>query len=418
MTMKVFPMETRKKDNQHIEEYVYSHPEAVFLCRFTSRLSKHDFENHIMEFLSKDQYEVFLLVIHIEGDSKKMYQYVNHLRIIIEQLENEMMNAQKLFVVLLLLPATQLFTSNYPCLYMHGWDLHYLDSISPAVSTSRKSSALKINDWFEQLCISDASITSSHHSIHAFLTDLLEDVIPFVVSRVSFGKHANAVINSPMSCFMRSRLIRSFLMESDVGKVLCTRFQEYWNRETMNKYIKMAAVDIYSHHSILSLADQLQVIFHFLFANFVVYVLNEINTCYGLDMVFTKAGSSGKLTTSLACEPDSEFLLSLLTEMLRYIPVPCISAISIYTNDDESKPLIRRLFDETHCMFPLSHTVLQLFKGILDHSRQTLLQKHKCTSITISESLIIESTKQHWKDALQVYINIIFASDSTTFLFK
>ena len=401
LTVKLFPTEATTRENLgQTCEYVYSRPEAVYFCQFSSRLSKHDFEKHVQDFLQNESYEVFLLVVNIEGDSKRMYQYVNHLRVIIEQLEIEAGQVKKLFVLLLLLPATQLFTSNYPCLYLRGWDLHYLDSISPNVSTSRKPSMLKISDWFSQLCI--PNILESNNSIVAstldFLDGLLDDIIPVVVSRVTFGLNSNGLINRPMPVYLRSQLTRNLFKDCDVGNVLCTRFLQYWSVETMNEYIQFAANDIYSHHSTLSLADQLQVTLHFLFANFVVYILNEINTCFGLDIMYVEADSGPEL----AFELENRCLLDLITEMLRFIQIPDISTISVYNGDSDSKFSLRELFQGTHCKFPLSHVVFQAYKTIVDHSRQLLLHEHKSTDVSITEYLLVNNAKKEWKQALQV----------------
>lgn len=397
MTTRVFPTElTVLKDiPSQFSEYVHSKPEIVYLCRFTNRLSKHNFENYVRDFLQSDSHEVFLLVLHIEGDSNRMYLYVNHLRIIIEQLESEVGGVKKLFVVLLLIPQVQLFTTNYPCLFLQGWDLHYLDSISPALSTSRYQSSIKISDWFEQLCIPDACVSPAM-TTDSFMKELLDDIIPVVVSRASFGQNLSS---SHVAPFVRCQLIRKLLAD-DIGKVLCIRFQEYWNRDTMNRYLQMTANDIYSHHSTLSLADQMQVTLHFLFANFVVFVLNEMNRCCGLDIFFTTEDKSKSVVLALDDE-ESRCLISLASQMLRYIPLPDISAISVYDKDDDSSVMLKGLFQGGHCNFPLSHTIIRLFKTIIEHIRQVLYENESEVD-SISEEKIIEKAKVKWRDALQV----------------
>lgn len=403
VTTQVFPTEvTALKDiPSQFSEYIHLKPDVVYLCRFTNQLSKHYFEKSLNDFMQSDSYEVFLLVLHIEGDSNKMYLYLNHLRIIIEQIESEVRRMRKLFVVLLLIPQVQLFTTNYPCLFLQGWDLHYLDSISPSLSTSRCRSTIKISDWFEQLCIPDATVSPAMTS-DAFLVDLLDDIIPVVVSRASFGQSSNLSINSPMVPFRRCQLIRS-LLAVDIGKVLCIRFQGYWNRNTMNRYLQMTANDIYSHHSTLSLADQMQVTLHFLFGNFVVFILNEINKCYGLDILFTTENESKSVVLALN-DKEGQFLLSLTSHMLKYIPVPDISTINMYDKDNDSDVMLKSLFEGSHCNFPLSHTIIRLFKTIVEHTRQVLYEQQKSERVSISEQMIFERAKLQWKDAFKLQV--------------
>ena len=402
MTMKVFPTEAIKHEDTSkiIHDYVYSQHEAVFLCKFTSKLTKHDFEKNIRVFLTTDVYKVFLLVMHIEGDCKKMLQYISHVRIVIEQLENEIQKEKKLFVVLLLLPPTQLLSSSYPCMFLRGWDLHYLDSISPEISTSRKPSKLKISDCFKQLCIPNASVDepSISQSLITFFNDLLDDIIPVVVSRVSFGKDSDASINN-MPGFMKTQIM-TYLFKS-IGEVLCSRFKQFWNVETMNRYIQMAALDIYSYHSTLSLADQMQVTFHFLFANFTVYLMNEVNTFNGLDMFYSLTNSSQGVVFASSSE-DYRCLLSLLAEMLQYLPVPDISTISIYNDKGKSLSVFKNLFHNSHCKFPMSHTIFLVLKTIIDYSWQYLRNKHRSTRATITEEMIVMNGIEQWKEALQV----------------
>lgn len=401
MTMEVFPMEASKSSCSHLRDYVYSQQDSLYLCTFSSRLSKIDFEKHVKEFLQTKKYEVFLLAVHIEGDSKQMYQYVNHLRIIIEQIENEISTKEKLFVCLLLLPATQLFTSNYPCYFLRGWDLHYLDSISPTVSTNQQKSSLMISDWFTQLCLPTDSTTKAHESTLDLLKELVsENIIPVVVARVYSGKYSNYQEHCQIKHSDRNLLIRRLLLKHGISDVLCCRFHQYWDEDTMNEYLLTAANDIYWHHSTLSLADQMHVTLRFLFANFIVYMLKEVNACYGFDILHQKIVLSDE---DVSLDSDSNCLLTLLSEMLQYIQVPDISMISIYNDEDsDSRLLLKQWFQGSHCRLPLSHTLFQLFKAIVDHSRQTLLNVNKSTGVTISEGMIVKYAADNWQSALQV----------------
>ena len=429
MTMEVFPLDTSADRSPHLNrttandssvlndtsadhstylsDFVYPKPESLYLCTFSSRLSKIDFEKRVTEFLLTEKYDVFLLVVHIEGDSQQMYQYVNHLRIIIEQIENEVKAERKktesqveregkLFVCLMLLPATMLFASNYHCYFLTGWDLHYLDSISPSVSTSKNKSSLMISDWFTQLCLQDTASGSTHaQSTLALLKELIgENIVPVVVARVYPGKDRNS---SQICLHNRNQLIRSLFLECGIAEILCTRFHSYWNEQTMNEYLLTAANDIYWHHSTLSLADQMHVTLRFLFSNFIVYILKEVNTCYGLDMFQNQPSDA-----------DNKCLLSFLSEMLKFIPIPDISVISMYNDkDSDSRILAKELFQGSHSRFPLSHTMFYLLRAIVEHARQEQLAQNRSTGVSMSESMIVRYSSDNWKDALKVPVALL-----------
>ena len=397
----MFPNDGKLKLHSSHGHHVYSDSERVFLCRFSSRLSRHDYEKYIRDFLRNPQYDIFLLVCRIELGSKKMYQYVNHLRIMIEQMENEEA-AEKLFVVLLLLPSAQLFSSSYPCLFLRGWDHYYLDSISPSMTTYKETSKLQINEWFSQLCLPvSGTCAPSQDSLLLYLNDLLWDIIPIVVARINFGSNEGTSINGVIPVFCRIQLIEQLFKKTAFGGILCIRFRDCWNAETMSKYVHMAAHHIYLHNSTLSLAGQMQVILHFLFAHFVIQILNEVNMNGGLDMLFSYNSELDKLCLH-PLDTDSECLLSLFAEMVYSVPLPDLTSIGLVFHEDDVSPRHLQSLDQHQCMFPMSHVVFQILKTVVDHSRQLLLFENQSARISLSEQMIIDKAKLEWEQSLKV----------------
>ena len=232
-------------------------------------------------------------------------QVVNHLRILIEEAEEQ----GKLFVILLHFHPLQFFDTCYPALFLKGWDHCYLDTIAH----SAVQGVVDIQDWFWQCCFPKQ--IPERDSLMLTLSEILQEAIPVLSSHVSFGSSQEKPFNRPMNGSQRSKALGELLNEKGVGKVLCKMFRSYWKPAVMAEYLQRVATFTKDCESTLNITDSIQTKFKSLFFDFLLYLLSQINAMFNIDILF---GSD--------CTPAVQ---QLFLDILYTLPLPKLSQLHV-----------------------------------------------------------------------------------------
>lgn len=384
ITSKIFPDDYQRTDSfeEHsiLSNHVYD-PNKLKVYKFSTTMSQRHLEHELQKFLESPDLEVFLLVFGIHESSRKKQMYINHVRIIMEQIEIEhsKQDKTKLMVLLLLFPPASFAQACYPCIFLDGWAHYYLDSISQAtLEESKLCKHISIRDWFRQFCLQN---TSEVINLEPFLLSILDDAIPVLVSRLHFYDHRQ------MNGHKASEMIKNLLNQGDekdstVGSILIKRFTNYWNVQVVGEYIRRAACHTYKRDSTLNLADQIQVLVRFLFTEFLVYMIQIMSRNKGLNLFFSKKNPSA---------------IPLFKELLRYINVPTLPDLegskyhNIVQEDKRNKEFSKP------CKFPLFNYTFHSIKRIVEACREHVMIDKSETTIQDIQKEICDKAVNHWK---------------------
>ena len=366
------------------------------MCKFSNRLSRQYLEQKLHDFLQSPDKEVFLFIFGIHESTTKMQMYINHVRINIEQIENEHIHVKegtqqrKILVLLLIFPPKNFINACYPCIFLEGWEHYYLDSISQATyGDLAMCNHINIRDWFRQFCLQNSSDKLTHiESYQAYLKSILSDLIPVLVSRLRFGSNEDASFNRRMKVNERSNMIKTLLEEKGIGTILVERFQSYWNPQVVGEYIQKAAQHTFDHDSTLNLADQIQVLARFLFSEFLVYMVHVMNRNMGIDLFFSPEYS----------------IVPLFKELVKCIPIPKLHDLegskyhNLISNDMKKdseylKPLI----------FPYFHYVYDLMCKVIEVCREDIVIEKKDDAC----SILCAKAVKDWKSIIPVSKNYL-----------
>jgi hypothetical protein len=305
-------------------------------------------------FVSSKTKKVLLITVNMQETSKDV---VNHLRIMIEEMETKTKSdSRKLFVLLLHFPSSKLSSPCYSSLFLRGWDYTYLDVIGVS---AQGGALIDIREWFKQCYTSAPSFHSMRSSIPVQLQSLLKEAIPVISSRVYFGKHQASSFNKPMNVMERNLALQKLLFDKKVGEILCNRFHSYWQPSVMVEYLEKAAQLSQQHETSLSVIDSLQTIFKNLFFDFLVHMVYKMNQGMNIDVLFNETASS--------C------VVELFLDVLRIIPIPKLSEIKmlgISSTDMAMSP------EATYAppKFPFFFLVASDVEKLVDQSRREVNQ--------------------------------------------
>ena len=285
-----FPSEGVKDDTLALlKSIVYEDLRVLKVYKVTPDTLEREIERQVQMFMESTDHTIFLIIANMQEVTLKI---INHLRILVEQKENESSKDEKLIVFLL--QGQQIFTHCYPALFLSGWDHFYLDSLTTDISLCGLPKPLQNIVDIRQCFHVALGIPNSNCSVILRLEPLLIEAIPVISSRVIVGDFPNMVYNKPMSIIDRQNLLKEVLLKDNphqeeqslctaLGEALCFLFTQYWDNLTVKKFLQASAHFTFCHQSTLSITSYIQTRIKALFFEFVVYMLWKINKDCNLD---------------------------------------------------------------------------------------------------------------------------------------
>ena len=323
-----YPSKGMKEDTLALlKSIVYDDLRVLKIYKITPDTLHGEIEGQVQMFKENMDHSIFLIIANMQDVTLKM---INHLRILVEQKENELLETDKLIVFLLQFPqGQQLFTRCYPALFLNGWDHFYLDSLTTDVSVHGLPRPLQNVVDIRQCFHVALCIASADDSVSLSLEPLLKEAIPVISPRVIVGS-TNKIYNKSMSIKERQKLLKKLLLKDTLeqeeqwectylGKAFCFLFTQYWDNMTVTKFLQAAASFSFRHQSTLSITSYIQTRIKALFFEFVVYMLWKINEDCNLDCYEFSDSSS----TIIVEEFFGSITKSLLVPSLSFLPHAC-----------------------------------------------------------------------------------------------
>ena len=220
-------------------------------------------KDSITKFVAYNGYRVMLIVTNMQECTQ---QVVNHLRIMIEEIENRIPSdgIPKLFVVLLHFSPEMFFQHCYPSYFLSGWDHFYLDSIAPV----EQKGIVDLEEWFKHCCITKGGMPSF---LCKPLEELLHELVPIFASQLSYidcSKETDSLKSVSQDD------IEHFLLKGRLGSIIISRFCEYWKPKVMQEVLEQAASFAQSFKSTLCITDSVQALIRCSFQDFVFFILS------------------------------------------------------------------------------------------------------------------------------------------------
>ena len=399
-----FPLEGTKEDTLALlESIVYDDLGVLKIYKITPDTLHGEIEKQVQTFTESTDRTIFLIIANMQDVTLKM---INHLRILVEQKENESLNDDKLIVFLLQFPqGQQLFTRCYPALFLNGWDHFYLDSLTTDFSVCGLPKPLQNVVDIRQCFRVALCIASTDDSLSLSLEPLLKEAIPVISPRVVVGS-TNTIYNKRMSIKERQKLLKKLLLKGTLeqeehivctpfGKALCSLFTQYWDNVTVTKFLQAAASFSFCHQSTLSITSYIQTRIKALFFEFVVYMLWKINEDCNLDC-YDFSDSSSTITVE---ELFGSITKSLIVPSLSFLPHAC-RALPPPENKGFKFPFFGMVY---HCL-----------EEMLDCSHEIVNKKISSKAINPQSSVSSKATKQFeekelfgvMKEKLQLVVDV------------
>ena len=295
-----------------VREHIFTNLDLLSICKVTLGHSQDELE----KIFANSNHQVLLLIANMQEITKKM---VNHLRIMIEEIESRMENKNKLFVLLLHFPPLMFFNPCYPSLFLQGWSHHYLDAIACGTLTREGvKSVVDIKRCFYHCCCSGSLSDPKDEEGRMLeaLNELLPEAIPIIASRVAFTCESNGS-TFELNASQRTELLQKFFNKNtgeskcsgdvegrdNVAKILTAKFCKYWTPQILVQQIDQVSRSMYAQNSTLNITDSIQSVVRSAFFDFLVYMFTRISEHH----IIEKDGSP------VVCE--DQLFLTLLREI-------------------------------------------------------------------------------------------------------
>ena len=306
--------------NETIKDLVLDDP-SVGMVHKLSNKPQYSIRELLRTFTGSKNAKLLLLIANMAEVTVPM---VNHLRIMIEEAENQSQSPlqPKLFVLLLHFPPHKFLKPCYPTLFLRGWDHYYLDTIGH----HHASGVIDVEDWFSHCCFppGNESDIKAEDSLVQTTRGLLDETIPIVLSRVPFSSHEGFPFNGHFTISQRDGLLHELLITKEVGVILCKLFRSYWSPSVISGYLDQAASLAHQQQSTLNITDTIQAAFKATFMDFMVVMVSRMNENCNIDSVFFNGGSpavDGLFRALLVASPLP--LLTQLKVLSNNLQAPC-----------------------------------------------------------------------------------------------
>ena len=272
-----------------LQKLVFEDTSSLMVIKVSSGTSSGFVKDSINKFVTYNGYRVMLIVVNMQECTQ---QIVNHLRIMIEEIENRVPNDDipKLFVVLLHFPPEMFFQHCYPSYFLSGWEYFYLDSIAPI----EQKGIVDLEEWFRHCCITKGGTPTF---LHKPLEELLHELVPILSSQLSYIESSKET-DSLKSISQDD--IEHFLLKGKLGSIIISRFCEYWQPKLMQQVLEHAASFAQSFKSTLCITDSVQNLIRCSFQDFVLFILSTMYREGMIEVLNTQLGARA------LCDVNSE----------------------------------------------------------------------------------------------------------------
>ena len=252
---------------------------SISILTVSTYHSERSFLDKLHHFYDSGEDHVLILKMNMQETSMKS---INHVRMMIEDVENQHAPSDKIAVLLLHFPSSMFSEGSYPSLFQTGWSHYYLDS----VSINEEKCAVNTEQWLKQCCFANDYFT---YGIRSSLLGLLQQSMPSIPPLLASKLQIHACVGPTSHHSGISSQMRFFvqlLQEKGFGKILCSKFLRYWDPSLFAAYLHKAATITYRRESSVSMTVVIQNLIHGKFVEFITYVVSVMVDSQSLHVIF------------------------------------------------------------------------------------------------------------------------------------
>ena len=227
---------------------------------------------------------ILLLVASMQEFSTKA---INHLRVMIEETENQAYPSNKLVVLLLHFPSSMFPHGCYPSLFLDGWDHYYLD----AISHSSAHGLIDTEKWLLKCCSPNLSFmhleqsTNLERSLLTVLHHFLPEAVRVLASRLVLQSSCGP-FNKTVNISQRRGMLKSLLFDKGIGHILCDRYLSYLTPSVLMEYLQTAAKTAQRRESTANLTHSIEMALKSSFLAFSAHMIATLDQDHNLNLLF------------------------------------------------------------------------------------------------------------------------------------
>ena len=370
----VFPSLEAARDQEFLKSNVLSDLSSLSILNLSVITSQQVFTDKICQFLDHDSMKLLLLVVNMLESSPEA---VNHLRVIIEESQSNTMDVSKSIIVLLHFPSSMFFNGIYPTLFLHGWKYRYINSLS----SKAESSLIDIELWIKNCLDKNAPLKNFEDSFSKSLLHSVRSIIPLLIAEFK----SNDYINSEQM---------SVVLSSEVARLLCDRFLEYFGIQLCIKYLEDVARAVFQHKSTINLKTQIEEKIKDNFFYFIKYILSSFHI-HGV-------------TAALMNPTCSDELHKYIYDLIPYVPVPDLVKLA------DEVPHFPQATLEGRCNYQLPFFLyaFEEIEALIESGIISATEAEQREHRSITKGEIFSSVMVNLQKKMQVKIRIISCKNS------
>ena len=232
--------ENKNEENDYFfRTHIVSDTAGLVILKLNAFHSQQLFVDEIINFFRDHILNKLILVIDMKESSP---DGINHIRMIIEEVEQSNMKAHKDIFLLLHFPSYMFSSGIYPSLFLHGWNYRYIDSLAHQAEPG----VIDIKLWMMETvkCVS--------HSYFNFASTELK------LQKLIEGELKTLAADFSSTEYITEDGIQKILCRRPITLLLCSKFlKEYFEVNLYTQYLNDAAYSIQQRESAISMKIQI-----------------------------------------------------------------------------------------------------------------------------------------------------------------
>ena len=268
--MHFLPLSRTEKEQKMLEDFFKLESNLLYTYIITKSTNQEKLNFFLGQFFNSDCNNVLLLSADMNKLSKDT---INHTRLLIEEAEHmQSLKASKIIFLVLHFPTNMFYSHCYPSIFLRGWRHIYMDMIGQTETTSTD-----VEEWLRICLLPSSKNPSDDHEPVSFVQDsILTSWIKEWLPMISNSIHLQCTESFPGSRKVKE-CWSDLLFKVKADSVIKSRFNTYWQQNTMYELSLQAANYAITYQSTCTLSSTIEATIQSSFKNFVLFFLSVIN---------------------------------------------------------------------------------------------------------------------------------------------
>ena len=259
-----------EEEQKKLKDFFEMESDLFYTYIITKATSQEKLNSFLRRFFSCNSSHVLLLSADMNKLSKDT---INHTRLLIEEAERmQSLKATKIIFLILHFPTNMFYSHCYPSIFLRGWRHIYMDMIGQTETTSTD-----VEEWLRICLLPSSENPSDDHEPVSFVRDsILTSWIKEWLPMISNSIHIQCTEDFPGSREIKE-CWSDLLFKVKADSVIKSRFNTYWQQNTMYELSLQAANYAITYQSTCTLSSTIEATIQSSFKNFVLFFLSVIN---------------------------------------------------------------------------------------------------------------------------------------------